>query len=315
MKVLVTDYQWSDLEIETQILGAMGCEIVLPEGTEESQLIAAAAGCNGIMACWAQVPASVIAAAENCQIVSRMGIGLDNIDLDYCTSKGIPVTNVPDYCVIEVAEHVLACLMALSRQVAFFHHETKSGKYDLSSAAPFRRLQGQTLGIVGLGNIGRYLAKIANGVGLNVIGYSRSPKKLEGVSDVSLDQLLRESDFISINAPLTNETANLFSTDEFKQMKPEAFLINTARGGLVDHDALAKALVNNELAGAALDVQVPEPPDLSLPPYNDPRVIVTPHAAFVSEESLADLRRRAAQQVADRLSGKVPENIVNGIEL
>lgn len=315
MKVLITDYQWPELELEKEILGQVGAEIVLPESAEEDSLVIAAKECDAIMTCWAQTTAKVIAAAVDCKIVSRMGIGLDNIDVAYCTKQGIPVTNVPDYCVIEVAEHVLALVFGFARQIAFFHCQTSDGIYDLSAARPFRRLQGQTLGIFGLGNIGAYLAKIAQGVGMKVIGHSRSPKNLPGVIDVSFDELLSQSDYISINAPLTPETENRFDRDAFDKMKPTAFLINTARGGLVDHEALSHSLQQNQIAGAGLDVQVPEPPDLSQMPYCDPRVIVTPHAAFVSEESLANLRTRAAQQVADRLSGKCPESIVNGIKV
>lgn len=314
MQVLITDYQWPDLEIENRILAEAGARTVVAGGTDEASLVAAADGCQAIMTCWARTTAAVIAAADDCQIVSRMGIGLDNIDVDYCTRHQIPVTNVPDYCLIEVAEHVMALVFAWARQVAFFHAQTRQGIYDLSAARPFRRMQGQTLGIFGLGNIGGYLAKIAQGVGLKVIGYSRSPKNLSGVEQVTFEELLAQSDFLSINAPLTPETEKLFGAEAFEQMKPTACLINTARGGLVDHAALAKALNENQIAGAALDVQDPEPPDLSVPPFNDPRVIVTPHAAFVSEESLANLRERAARQVADRLQGKVPESIVNGVD-
>lgn len=313
MKVLITDYQWPDLSIEEEILGAVGARIKLPNNTSESELIAAASDCNAIMTCWAQTTASVIAAAPDCQIVARMGIGLDNIDLEFCTSQGIPVTNVPDYCLIEVAEHALASMLSLARQISSLHLETKNGVYDLGKAAPFRRIRGQTLGILGLGNIGAYLAKIAQGLGLKVIAHSRSPKNLPGIDDVAFDELLEQSDFISLHAPLTDETRNLFRAPQFQKMKSTAFLINTARGGLIDHQDLAAALENGELAGAALDVQSPEPPDLSSAPYNHARVIVTPHAAFVSEESLRDLRTRAAQQVADRISGKTPKHIVNGL--
>ncbi len=136
---------------------------------------------------------------------------------------------------------------------------------------------------------------------------------MEGIKDVSFEELLHESDFISLNTPLTSETEGRFGTKEFAQMKPTSFLINTSRGGLIRHDELATALTSGQLAGAALDVQVPEPPDLSHPPYCLPNDIVTPHAAFVSEESLADLRQRSAQQVANRLSGHTPDNVVNNV--
>ena len=203
---------------------------------------------------------------------------------------------MPDYCLIEVAEHALALLLSLSRKVAMYHHETRAGRYELQAGPKLRRIEGQTLGIVGLGNIGRKLAEKAAGLGLKVIATSRSRKHpVPGVEFVELDELLATSDYISLHVPATAETKRMLGAAQFAKMKPSAYLINTARGGLIDHAALAAALNAGQLAGAALDVQDPEPPDLSQPPYNDPRVIVTPHAAFVSEESLENLRSRTAQ--------------------
>ena len=263
---------------------------------------------------WAKVPRPVIAASPQCRIVSRLGIGLDNIDVAYCTSQKIPVTNIPDYCLIEVAEHALALLLALSRKVAFYHQATKGGRYELQAGPKLRRIEGQTLGIVGLGNIGRKLAEKAMGLGLKIVATSRSGRSLmPGVTIVSLDELLAGSDYVSLHVPLTPQTRHMIGAAQLAKMKPSAYLINTARGGLIDVAALAAALQHSQLAGAALDVQDPEPPDLSHPPYNDLRVIVTPHAAFVSEESLANLRSRVARQVATRLTGGVPENVVNGV--
>jgi D-3-phosphoglycerate dehydrogenase len=243
--------------------------------------------------------------------VARLGVGLDNIDVAFASRHGIAVTNVPDYCRIEVAEHALALILALARKVAFYHYETKAGRYDLQAGPVLRRIEGQTLGIVGLGRIGRTLAEKAQAIGMNVIAYSRSGHGHAGVSLLSLEELLAQADYVSLHAPLTDETANMIGAAHLATMKPSAYLINTARGGLVDHDALADALAADHLAGAALDVQTPEPPELSQPLYKDPRVIVTPHAAFVSLESLTDLRTRAARQVVEFLSGRTAENVVN----
>jgi D-3-phosphoglycerate dehydrogenase len=313
-RVLLTDYAWPNLDLERAGLQQANAELVVAEKTDPASLAALAKDCQAIMTNWAKVPESVIAASPDCRIVARLGIGLDNIDVAYCTSRKIPVTNVPDYCLIEVAEHALALLLAQARKVAYYHHATQSGIYQLQAGPKLRRLEGQTLGIVGLGNIGRKLAEKALGLGLKVIATSRSRKNpLAGVEFVELPDLLQRSDYISLHTPLTPETRHSFGAAQFAQMKPTAYLMNTARGGLIDHAALAAALNAGQLAGAALDVQDPEPPDLSQAPYNDPRVIVTPHAAFVSEESLANLRSRVAAQVATRLLGKIPENVVNGV--
>jgi len=312
LKVLVTDYAWDDLGIETDILKEVGAEITLPHDTSEEALSASAANCDAIMNNWAAVTKQVIDAATKCRIISRLGIGLDSIDVARATERGIPVTNVPDYCLIEVAEHALALILACGRKVGWYHWQTKQGVYDLKSGATLRRMEGQTLGIVGLGAIGRKLAEKAAALGLRVLAYNRSQSTPPaGVTYLDLGQLLAESDYVSLHIPLTRETRGLIGAAELAQMKPTAYLINTARGGLIDHTALAATLAAGKLAGAALDVQDPEPPDLSQTPYNDPRVIVTPHAAFVSAESLLDLRQRASRQVADRLSGRIPLHVVN----
>lgn len=317
-KVLITDYAWPNVEIERRTLAEVDAElIVAPRERQDAAGLAALAGehaVDAIMTNWAKVPQSVIEASPKCRIVSRLGIGLDNIDVTYCTSRGIPVTNVPDYCLIEVAEHALALLLGLSRKIAFYHHETKNGRYQLQAGPKLRRIEGQTLGIVGLGNIGKKLAEKAMAIGLTVIATNRSGKSdLAGVKIVPLAELLASSDYVSLHLPLTKDTRHMLGAALLASMKPSAYLINTARGGLIDAAALAAALNAGHLAGAALDVQDPEPPDLSQPPYTDPRVVVTPHAAFVSEESLENLRSRVARQVATRLTGGVPENIVNGV--
>jgi D-3-phosphoglycerate dehydrogenase len=318
-RVLLTDYAWPDVEIERRTLAEIDAELIVAEKSRQDAASLAGLAKEhevaAIMTNWAKVPESVIAAAPGCRIVSRLGIGLDNIDVKYCTSRGIPVTNIPDYCLIEVAEHALALLLALSRKVAYYHHETKAGRYQLQSGPKLRRIEGQTLGIVGLGNIGKKLAEKARGLGLQMLATTRTSRDpVLGVEYVSLDELLARSDYVSLHTPLTPETRHMLGAAQFAKMKPSAYLINTARGGLIDQPALQAALDAGQLAGAALDVQDPEPPDLSQPPFNDPRVIVTPHAAFVSEESLDNLRTRVARQVATRLTGGKPENVVNGIE-
>jgi D-3-phosphoglycerate dehydrogenase len=311
-RVLLTDYAWPDLDIEHDILSKYDAELVVAPDRELATLERLAADADAIMTNWSDVPAALIDAAPNCRIISRLGIGLDNIDVKHATSRGIPVTNVPDYCVTEVAEHTLALLLALARKVGIYRDRAREGAYDLPAGFPLRRIEGQTLGIIGLGQIGRRVAEKAHCLGLKIVTYNRShPAPPPGVRYVALDELLATSDFVSLHVPLTNETRQMIGAKKLALMKPTAFLINTARGGLIDHAALAEALRSNALAGAALDVQEREPCDLSQPPYNDPRVIVTPHAAFYSEESVAELRRRVAHQVGVRLAGGVPENVVN----
>src|SRR5947209_9420504 len=201
--VLITDYAWPDVEIERRTLAEIDAELIVAEkGKQDAASLEALAQqhhIDAIMTNWAKVPQAVIAASSKCRIVSRLGIGLDNIDVAYCTSQKIPVTNIPDYCLIEVAEHALALLLALSRKVAFYHLATKSGRYELQAGPMLRRIEGQTLGIVGLGNIGRRLAEKALGLGLNVVANSRSRKNdTPGVDLVELDHLLAQSDYVSL---------------------------------------------------------------------------------------------------------------------
>jgi D-3-phosphoglycerate dehydrogenase / 2-oxoglutarate reductase len=314
-RVLLTDYAWPNLDIERSILQEADAELIVAQQTDAQTLSQLAADCDAIMTNWAKVSQEVIAAARRCKIISRLGIGLDNIDVAVATQHGIVVTNVPDYCVVEVAEHALALLLSLSRKTAFYHYETKSGRYNLQDGPALRRIEGQTLGIVGLGNIGRRLAEKAVALKMRVLAMGRTKKTQQdlppGVTWCEFDQLLQDSDYISLHVPLTPQTKHMIAAPQLARMKPSAYLINTSRGGLIDHAALTKAIQAGQLAGAALDVQDPEPPDLAQPPLNDRRIIVTPHAAFVSVESLENLRSRTARQVAIRLQGGVPENVVN----
>jgi D-3-phosphoglycerate dehydrogenase len=310
-RVLLTDYAWPDLEIERAILREIDAELVVAARQDSDALAAAAIDADAILTCWARISEETIAAARNCRIIARLGIGLDNIDVAAATRRGIIVTNVPDYCTHEVAEHTLALLLSLARKVAFYHYETKQRRYDLKAGPIVRRLTGQTLGIIGLGQIGREVARRAAALGLKVLATSRRQIAYPGVEHADLEALLAASDYVSLHVPLNPETRHLIAAPQLARMKPSAYLINTSRGGLVDHRALAAALATGLLAGAALDVQDPEPPDLTQPPFCDPRVTVTPHAAFVSVESLIELRTRATRHVADRLLGRVPPNVVN----
>jgi D-3-phosphoglycerate dehydrogenase len=310
--VLVTDYAWPDLELEQRILSDAGAEIVAAPTGVEQELVLLAADADAIMTCWAQVTERVIEAAPKLRVVARYGIGLDNIAVDLCTRRRIPVTYVPDYCVEEVSDHALALLLACARNVAFFHLQTKRGDYDLKAGPPMRRLRGQVVGLVGLGRIARTLVPKAEGLGLDVIAATPSGNNYElDVEMVPLDELLARSDYVSLHLPSTAETRHLIGASQLARMKPIAYLINTSRGALVDEVALAAALEKRQIAGAALDVFDPEPPDLKAALFRSDRVIVTPHAAFWSAESLEELRRRSATQVADVLTGRTPENVVN----
>jgi D-3-phosphoglycerate dehydrogenase / 2-oxoglutarate reductase len=311
-RLLITDHPWTGLEIENRILGPYGVKIVDAPDANEETLVRLAADVDAIATCWGQVTGKVIRAARDCRIVCRMGIGLDNIDIPTATSLGIPVTNVPDYCVEEVAEHALGLMLALVRNVAFFHLRTKRGEYDLKAGPAMNRLRGRRLGLIGFGRIARAVRERALPFGLEVVASTASGNDHgTGCPMIPLEELLGTSDLISLHAPLSDATQHLLGTEAFAKMKPGVILVNTSRGGLIDPRALHEAIEGGIVRGAGLDVFEPEPPDLADPLYEHESVIVTPHAAFVSVESVNDLRQRVAEQIVAILNGDVPENVVN----
>ncbi|RLS56965.1 MAG: C-terminal binding protein [Planctomycetota bacterium] len=312
LRVLLTDRPWPDDRIERGILTEAGIELIEAPSGDEATLARLSVDCQAIMTCWAKVTQTVMAASPECRHVARLGIGLDNIDVAYATTRNIVVTNIPDYCIEEVVDHALALLLGLARNVAFHHLRTKRGIYELRSGQPLRRIAGQTLGLFGFGRTGQLLARKAQGIGLTVVAHSASgDDRGTGIEMVSREELFRRSDFLSLHAPLTPQTRHAINAESLPQMKPHVVIVNTSRGGLIDHAALWRALQENRVGGVGLDVFDPEPPNLADPLFSDERVIATPHIAFVSEESLINLRERTARQIVDTLQGRVPENVIN----
>lgn len=314
-KVLITDYVWPSVEPERQVLAEVGAELTVAETGDENELLTLAPTVEGILTCWKPVTDRVIRTATRCQVIARYGIGLDNIDVETATENGILVTNVPAYCVDEVSDHAMALLLACARKIPLFNKAVKSGTWDQNIGQQMYRLSGKTLGIVGFGHIGQAVIPKAKAFGLNVHIYSprTSPDLIQSHSaeKVSFQELLKMSDFITIHAPLTHETKHMFSHDEFSTMKNTAYLINTARGGIVNTIALTNALQNSEIAGAGLDVLETEPPEVNETLLTLDNVVITPHAAFVSEESILELEVTAATCVAQVLSGQLPKSVVN----
>jgi D-3-phosphoglycerate dehydrogenase len=313
--VLVTDYAWPSLEIEREILGRVGAELLVAETGEPDELIALAPRADAILTNWKRIPPEALDAAPRCLVVSRFGIGVDNIPVTRATELGIVVTNVPAFCVEEVSDHAMALILACARKVVSLSGAVREGHWNLDEARSVHRLRGQTLGLVGFGSIARALVPKAAGFGLDVVAYS--PRLDEttlpaGVNKAaSLDELLEKSDFVSLHLPATSETTGLIGERELRRMKPTAYLVNTSRGALVDEIDLAQAVIEGWIAGAGLDVLASEPPTDDNPLLGLDGVIVTPHTAFYSVESVADLEARAAVNVATVLSGQLPEAIVN----
>lgn len=313
--VLITDYAWPSLEIERGILAAASAELLVAQTGDEAELLTFAPHADAILTCWKRVSPALLDAAPNCRIVSRYGIGLDNIPVDHATALGILVTNVPDFCLDEVSDHTLALILACARRIVTFDRAAHAGKWSLAAELPIPRLRGQTLGLLGFGNTARALAPKAAAFGLRILAYGPrlAPDAAAPWGDTTrdLDLLLRTADYLSIHAPLTPETKGLLNAAALRRMKPSAYLINTARGAIVDEAALLAALTEGWIAGAALDVLAQEPPPPGHPFLALDNVILTPHAAFYSEAAIADLAAKAAGRVAAVLTGTLPESIVN----
>ncbi len=314
-RILITDYAWPDLEIEKEVLSAVGGEIMVAGEGTPGEIIALAPQADAILTCWKDVPAEALEIAPNCSVVSRYGIGLDNIPIGRATELGMLVTNVPDFCLEEVSDHVMTLLLATARQLLPLARTPERSGWTRETPRPIPRVRGQTLGLIGFGNIARALVPKALGFGLRVVAFTprlRSEDAPDGVEVTNdLGQMLSESDYVSIHCPLTEETAHIIDDAAIARMKSSALLINTSRGGVIDEEALIRALKEGRIAGAALDVTDPEPPAADNPLLSLENVIVTPHAAFYSVAATAELARKAAENVVTVLRGEVPRNLVN----
>jgi len=321
-QILITDYLWPNLEVEKSILPTIDFDIIEAPNSSESTLLDLAPGCDAIMTCFAEVTEPIIKAAkESLKIVSRYGIGTDNIAVQTASRFDIPVTNVPDYCQPEVADHTLALLLNLNRGISQSDSSLRDGEFGISSVQPLWRLSGSTLGIIGLGRIGRAVAHRAKAFDMEVIACdpniskSEIPEWLARIDMVTMGDLLERSDFVSLHLPLEEDTHHLLGANEFDAMRKTAFVINTSRGSLIDEAALIKSIKANDIAGAGLDVYEEEPLSLASGLRELPQVILTSHAAFYSEDSLLELQKRTATCVKLALEGKTPPNIVNAHEL
>ncbi len=313
--VAVADTVFPDLEPARQALAGLDAELRLAETPTPDAILEVARQADGVFVTYAEITADIIARLERCRVIGRFGIGTDNIDVDAATRAGIMVTYAPAYCLDEVSDHALALLLALARKIPYANGLVRDGRWEMPAVVPIHRLKGRTLGLVGLGNIAQRIVPKARAFGIDVIACDpyvpdQVFAKLD-VGRVDFDQLLERSDFVSAHAPLTEETRNMFGTEAFRKMKPGALLINTARGPLVDVDALAEALEAGQIAGAALDVMPQEPPAADCPVVGRDDVILTPHTGFYSEDALLDLQTTVATDVAAVLSGKPPRYPVN----
>ena len=303
-RVVVTDQVFPSVEIEREQLGTIGAEVEVPGGGREA-VLAAARDADALLNTYLPLDAGFLSQLTRCKIIARYGIGVDNVDLRAAQDRGIVVTNVPDYCVEEVAEHTLALLLCLLRRIPEGDAVVKAGRWGVDRL-PVRRLSCLTVGLLGYGRIGRQLAQWLRAIGTQILIYDPYVAKADEGEVVDLDTLLSSSDVVSIHSPLTPKTKGLIGSEQLAHMRSSAILINTSRGGVVKLDDLLQALQEGRLGGAALDVFETEPPPFSRLAAT-PNLLTTPHVAFYSAEAVAESQRKAASQIVKVLSGFKPD--------
>jgi len=314
-QVAVADSVFPNLDPAREVLSRVGATLDLAAEPTPEAILRLGRDADAILVTYAKITGDMIRQLTRCRVISRFGIGVDNVDIPEATKKGIVVTKVPDYCIDEVSDHTMALLLASVRKIPFINGQVHGGTWKMPNVVPIHRLRGSVLGLVGFGRIPQLVAPKAKAFGMKVVAYDPYiPGDVfarAGVESVDFPTLLRTSDYVSIHSPLVPETRSLFNADAFRQMKRTAYLVNTARGPIVDEAALAAALDASQIAGAALDVMAQEPPAADSPLFGRDNVILTPHTSFYSEESLVELQTKAAQEVVAVLTGQAPRNAVN----
>ena len=305
---------------EARELAKLNVELVGVDCATEDEKIEAAKDADAILTMTAQITRRVMEALPKCKVIARYGIGYDTVDVDAATDNGILVVNVPDFCWEEVSNHAIVLLLACAKKLVMLDKFTRQGGWtDWAKSrdiiSPMVPIHGQILGVIGCGNIGRMIARKAQCFDLKVLGYDpyadKSLAKESGITMVSLPELLKESDFVSVSTLLNEETRHLIGEEEFKQMKPSAYFINTARGSVVDEPALVKALQEKRIAGAGLDVFEEEPVDLNNPLFKMDNVVVTPHSGSASDAAPKQARPIMLQELTRIINGQWPKNVVN----
>jgi D-3-phosphoglycerate dehydrogenase len=319
-RVLVTDHTFDPLDIEERILGPLGVVIDGQQCKSVEQLLPLVADADAVLTQFSPVNAAVIAAMKKARVIVRYGIGVDNVDLQAAQERGIPVCNVPDYCIDEVADHTLAFILATTRQVVPNCLRVRAGQWGLAvPLAEMRTLRDLTVGVVGFGRIGRAVVRrlLPFGGTIRVFDPNVAPQEIQqaGATAASLDELLPQSDIVTLHCPSTAQTRRMLGAERLAKMKRGSILVNLGRGDLVDTQALVAALRSGHLAAAALDVCDPEPIPPSHPLLEMPNVIVAAHIASASVRAVRSLRETAAGLVARRLRGEPLPSIVNGVTI
>jgi D-3-phosphoglycerate dehydrogenase len=311
-QVVITDCDHGSIEEEKKEFGRINAQLILAQVQDEKDLIRACREADGLINQYALLTRRVLENLPKCKVISRYGVGVDSVDLRAATDLGIIVANVPDYCIDEVANQTISMIFGLIRKTAFFDQKVKSGQWDFRLGIPIHRTQGKTLGLIGSGRIGLEVGKRIAAFGVKVIAFDPYLEKAPGGIELKdFDSVLKESDFISIHCPLNDSTRHLIGELAFGKMEKKPIVINTSRGPIIDEEALIQALKKGLISGAGLDVLEKEPPESQNPLLKMDNVVLSPHVSFYSVESISELKRRTAKNVADVLLGKWPSSVVN----
>jgi D-3-phosphoglycerate dehydrogenase len=317
-KVSITDYTFPDLSVEEGILKPLGATIVGSQAKTPEAVAEAVADADAVITQFAPVNAKAIEAMKKAKVIVRYGIGFDNVDIAAAKAKGIPVCNVPDYCIEEVADHTLAFVLALTRQVVPNALVIREGKWTIGCPpGTMRCLRDMTVGVVGFGSIGREVVKRLVPFACKILVHDPvAPADAiakGGATSATLDEIYKQSDLITLHCPSLPQTKGMLNKTTFAQMKPGVMIVNAGRGDLIIGDDLIEALRSGQVGSAALDVTSPEPPAVDSPLRSFPQVIIHSHIASASVLSGGKLRRSVAEHVARALRGEKPINVVNGL--
>ena len=315
VRVVITECDHDSFAAEHELAGAAGAELVLTQSTTSQELVANAADADAILVQYAQITAEVMDALPRLRVVGRYGVGGDSVDVAAATERGIAVCNVPDYGTESVSDHAIGLALAAARGIPRLDRGLRAGSFDLPAVRPLFQTRGRVFGIVGMGLIGTATARKAAGLGYEVIGYdiaaTPGAATFHGFASVSLDELLERAQVVSLHTPLTDVTRHLIGAAQLARMRPDAILVNTSRGGVVDVDALVEALRTGSILGAAIDVHETEPLPVGHPLTQFDSVVLTPHLAWYTEESYDELKRRTIGNVLVVCAGRPPRDIVN----
>jgi D-3-phosphoglycerate dehydrogenase len=315
MNLFITDAGFADVNTEREIIEKAGHTLHLKQCKTEEELLEEVTTADALIVQWAPVSSKVIEALTQCKVIVRYGIGVDNVDLEAAKKKGIPVCNIPDYCINEVADHALSMAFALNRQLPQTNARLRSGVWQITPPGPILPPSEMTFATSGFGRIAQAVLAKAKALGFKVAACDPyCPKEImqeKEVLPLGIDELFQKADILSLHLPLTKETHSYINEKSLAQMKQGAILVNTSRGGLIDIDALAHSLENNHLGGAGLDVFPEEPPDVTHPIFSSDKVILTSHIAWNSTASVPKLQQLAAEEAIRGLSGESLKNQVN----